>query len=90
MAVLEHPPPPDASVLFFRLFHNFGSVDLLEIQENLWQAKAVETTTAETLFSARLSRKPSRNYCYIIPAEHKKLYIIVQSGLSQSSNKDQM
>lgn len=82
MAVLEHPTSPDVSVLFFRLFHNFASVGLLQIQENLWQAKAVETTTAETLFSATLSRKPSLKYYYILPAEHKKMYIhiLVQSG----------
>lgn len=50
---------------------------LLEIHENLWQAKAVETTTAETLFSATLSRKPSLKYYYIHLAEHKNIYIYI-------------
>lgn len=59
VAVLEHPPSPDVSIIFFRLFHSFESVGLLEIRERLWQAKAIETTRAEMLFSASLSRKPS-------------------------------
>lgn len=59
MAVLQHPPSPDVSILFFRLLHSFELVGLLEIQESLWQAKAVETTRAEMLFSAPLSGKPS-------------------------------
>jgi len=89
VAVLEHSPCLHVWVLFFRLLHNFGLLGLLEVEESLWQAKVVETTTAETVFSATLSTKPPLNYCYILPDEHKKIYILVQSHLSQSSNKNQ-
>lgn len=73
----------------FNTFHSFESVCLLEIQESLWQAKAVGTTRAETLFSAPLSRKPSHiNFLIISSCTSENIHICSVRLKSEQKKSD--